>query len=41
MIGGMEKFPPEWGGNPDQTFGEGILIRDIQDPVKAQLLEEG
>jgi len=37
MIGGMEKFSPEWGGNPDQPFGEGILVWDIKDPVKPLL----
>jgi len=32
MITGLERIPPQWGGDPDAPFSEGMLIWDVEDP---------
>ena len=38
MITGLERIAPGWGGNDDQSYAEGFLIFDVEDPVKPKQL---
>lgn len=38
MITALEKIFPNFGGNPDKPFDEGVLIWDISDPVNPRKL---
>ena len=38
LIQGLERRPPAWGGDPDDTSDEGIRIFDVGDPLAPKLL---
>jgi hypothetical protein len=40
MVVGFERVMESWGGKPDQSFGDGIVIWDVKDPVNPKRLSE-
>ena len=40
MITALQRKPPDWGGDPQKPFAEGVLLWDISDPANPKQLSQ-